>query len=410
MKKATQKTSSCVAFTDTQQLIGDAAKNQGNSNICNTVFSVLRLVGRKFEVLKSDHNIDYYPFGIKNCVPACFNYSHRRAINDATVMTGLSVQRIISRSTLAGVAFGFQNTFSKERNVLAFDIDGGTCNVSILTIENNGHCKIKSTAGFMRTQSERSCTLSTYLKASINIESLLGDIDFKSEITRARFEELCEDLFCDTLKPVINALHDVNMHKSQIHEIVLVGGSTDIPRIQKESDVFFYGKKRNKSINPNQAVVNGAAIETAENIKKVLLAPSGTMIPIIKRNTAIPATQTHTLRIGFNNQTNVRIKIYVGEHETVSNNYLLEELELSDILRVSRDEREVKVEFSMDNTGKEENQTAQREEYKLGKIRNMCESLLTEISTGSSSTTVKSRAHTSSQFWTIKNMCDRFYP
>ncbi|CAM4816436.1 unnamed protein product [Rotaria magnacalcarata] len=382
MKKATQKTSSCVAFTDTQQLIGDAAKNQGNSNICNTVFSVLRLVGRKFEVLKSDHNIDYYPFGIKNCVPACFNYSHRRAINDATVMTGLSVQRIISRSTLAGVAFGFQNTFSKERNVLAFDIDGGTCN----------------------------CTLSTYLKASINIESLLGDIDFKSEITRARFEELCEDLFCDTLKPVINALHDVNMHKSQIHEIVLVGGSTDIPRIQKESDVFFYGKKRNKSINPNQAVVNGAAIETAENIKKVLLAPSGTMIPIIKRNTAIPATQTHTLRIGFNNQTNVRIKIYVGEHETVSNNYLLEELELSDILRVSRDEREVKVEFSMDNTGKEENQTAQREEYKLGKIRNMCESLLTEISTGSSSTTVKSRAHTSSQFWTIKNMCDRFYP
>ncbi|CAF1377677.1 unnamed protein product [Rotaria magnacalcarata] len=338
------KTSSCVAFTDTQQLIGDAAKNQG--------------------------------------VPACFNYSHRRAINDATVMTGLSVQRIISRSTLAGVAFGFQNTFSKERNVLAFDIDGGTCN----------------------------CTLSTYLKASINIESLLGDIDFKSEITRARFEELCEDLFCDTLKPVINALHDVNMHKSQIHEIVLIGGSTDIPRIQKESDVFFYGKKRNKSINPNQAVVNGAAIETAENIKKVLLAPSGTMIPIIKRNTAIPATQTHTLRIGFNNQTNVRIKIYVGEHETVSNNYLLEELELSDILRVSRDEREVKVEFSMDNTGKEENQTAQREEYKLGKIRNMCESLLTEISTGSSSTTVKSRAHTSSQFWTIKNMCDRFYP
>ncbi|CAF2128325.1 unnamed protein product [Rotaria magnacalcarata] len=354
MKKATQKTSSCVAFTDTQQLIGDAAKNQG--------------------------------------VSACFNYSHRRAINDATVMTGLSVQRIISRSTLAGVAFGFQNTFSKERNVLAFDIDGGTCNVSILTIENNGHCKIKSTA------------------ALINIESLLGDIDFKSEITRARFEELCEDLFCDTLKPVINALHDVNMHKSQIHEIVLVGGSTDIPRIQKESDVFFYGKKRNKSINPNQAVVNGAAIETAENIKKVLLAPSGTMIPIIKRNTAIPATQTHTLRIGFNNQTNVRIKIYVGEHETVSNNYLLEELELSDILRVSRDEREVKVDFSMDNTGKEENQTAQREEYKLGKIRNMCESLLTEISTGSSSTTVKSRAHTSSQFWTIKNMCDRFYP
>ncbi|CAF1271980.1 unnamed protein product [Rotaria magnacalcarata] len=352
MKKATQKTSSCVAFTDTQQLIGDAAKNQG--------------------------------------VSACFNYSHRRAINDATVMTGLSVQRIISRSTLAGVAFGFQNTFSKERNVLAFDIDGGTCN----------------------------CTLSTYLKASINIESLLGDIDFKSEITRARFEELCEDLFCDTLKPVINALHDVNMHKSQIHEIVLIGGSTDIPRIQKESDVFFYGKKRNKSINPNQAVVNGAAIETAENIKKVLLAPSGTMIPIIKRNTAIPATQTHTLRIGFNNQTNVRIKIYVGEHETVSNNYLLEELELSDILRVSRDEREVKVEFSMDNTENiqkiinltEENQTAQREEYKLGKIRNMCESLLTEISTGSSSTTVKSRAHTSSQFWTIKNMCDRFYP
>ncbi|CAF2054929.1 unnamed protein product [Rotaria magnacalcarata] len=380
MKKATQKTSSCVAFTDTQQLIGDAAKNQG--------------------------------------VPACFNYSHRRAINDATVMTGLSVQRIISRSTLAGVAFGFQNTFSKERNVLAFDIDGGTCNVSILTIENNGHCKIKSTAGFMRTQSERSCILSTYLKALINIESLLGDIDFKSEITRARFEELCEDLFCDTLKPVINALHDVNMHKSQIHEIVLVGGSTDIPRIQKESDVFFYGKKRNKSINPNQAVVNGAAIETAENIKKVLLAPSGTMIPIIKRNTAIPATQTHTLRIGFNNQTNVRIKIYVGEHETVSNNYLLEELELSDILRVSRDEREVKVDFSMDNTENsqkiinltEENQTAQREEYKLGKIRNMCESLLTEISTGSSSTTVKSRAHTSSQFWTIKNMCDRFYP
>ncbi|CAF3103402.1 unnamed protein product [Rotaria socialis] len=133
------------------------------------------------------------------------------------------------------------------------------------------------------------------------------------------------------------------MHKSQIHEIVLVGGSTHIPRIQKELEDLFDGKKLNKSINPNQAVVNGAAIEASKNIKKVLLAdvtpfsfdieaPSGTMIPTIKRNKAIPATQTRTLRICFNNQTNARIKIYEGDHETASNDYLIEELELSDIL------------------------------------------------------------------------------
>ncbi|CAF3390806.1 unnamed protein product [Rotaria socialis] len=133
------------------------------------------------------------------------------------------------------------------------------------------------------------------------------------------------------------------MHKSQIHEIVLVGGSTHIPRIQKELEDLFDGKKLNKSINPNQAVVNGAAIEAPKNIKKVLLAdvtpfsfdieaPSGTMIPTIKRNKAIPATQTRTLRICFNNQTNARIKIYEGDHETASNDYLIEELELSDIL------------------------------------------------------------------------------
>jgi len=341
-------TPSYVGFTDTERLIGDAAKNQVAINPTNTIFDAKRLIGRKFddETVKSD--MKHWPFKvIEHCglprlkveyqseekvftpeeissmvltkmkdtaeaylgtavteavitVPAYFNDSQRQATKDAGVIAGLTVLRIINEPTAAAIAYGLDKKGDGENNVLIFDLGGGTFDVSVLTIED-GIFEVKSTAGDthlggedfdnrmvdhflnefkrkhkkdmsgnkrslrrLRTACERAKrTLSASAQASIEIDSLFDGIDFYTSITRARFEELCSDLFKGTLEPVEKAMRDAKLDKSSISDIVLVGGSTRIPKVQKLLQDFFNGKELNKSINPDEAVAYGAAVQAA---------------------------------------------------------------------------------------------------------------------------------------------------
>ena len=343
-------TPSYVAFTDTERLIGDAAKNQVAMNPNNTVFDAKRLIGRDFNDQTVQRDMKHWPFevvaaGAKpkiqvefKCekktftpeevssmvltkmketaeqylgktvkdavvtVPAYFNDSQRQATKDAGVIAGLNVLRIINEPTAAAIAYGLDKKkgSSAEANVLIFDLGGGTFDVSILTIED-GIFEVKSTAGethlggedfdnrmvdhflkeFQRKHnmdmSQNKCAvrrlktacerakriLSASAQTNIEIDSLFVDVDFNTSITRARFEELCSDLFKGILEPVKKSLCDAKMDKSAIHNIILVGGSTRIPKIQKLISDFFNGKDLNKSINPDEVVAYGAAIQAA---------------------------------------------------------------------------------------------------------------------------------------------------